>query len=140
MIRNENMNKSSGSVIFLQLALALMFIVLGISGITHYNSGGAEFLRGLNKAFGRANNIVPVLMAVVELVAGVLLLVSLAGIIPGKAASFLLLVIFIYWGFIIIMNYFVENMFEPDLLVWLGNISPQLVVLASLWIIFRRNS
>ncbi|MBI9104642.1 MAG: hypothetical protein JEY99_19665 [Spirochaetales bacterium] len=134
------MNKSSGSVVFLQLALALMFITLGIAGITHYNSGGVEFLRGLNKAFGRTNDIIPIIMAVIELVAGVLLLINLFGIIPGKTASVLLLIVFIYWGFTIVMNFFVDNLFEPDLLVWLGNISPQLVVLSALWIVFRRNS
>jgi len=134
------MNKSSGSVIFLQLALALMFVTMGIAGITHYNSGGVEFLRGLNKFAGRSNDIVPIIMAVIELAAGVLLLFNLFGIIPGKAASVLLLIIFIYWGFTIIMNYFIDNLFEPDLLVWLGNVSPQLVVLSALWIVFRRNS
>ena len=134
------MNKHSGSVLFLQLALALMFIAMGIAGITHYNSGGAEFLRGLNKAFGRSSNVIPIIMAVVELVAGVLLVINLFGVIPGRVASLLLLIIVIYWGFTIVMTYFVDGLFEPDLLVWLGNISPKLVVFASLWIVFRRNS
>ena len=134
------MNKSSVSVTFLQLALALMFIALGISGVTHYNSGGAEFLRGLNKAFGRSNDIIPIIISIVELVAGILLLINVFGLIHGKLASILLLVIIIYWGFTIIMNYFVNNLLEPDFIKWLGNMSPQLVILASLWIVFERNN
>lgn len=128
---------SNGSYLFLQLSLALMFIALGIAGITHYNSGGSEFLRGLNKAFGRSNDIIPIIMSVLELVAGVLLVVSLFEVIPNALTSILLLVIFIYWGVTIILQYFANNLFEPDFLVWLGRVSPQLVILSALWMVFQ---
>ncbi len=134
------MKTNSGAILFVQLSLALMFIAMGIAGITHFNSGGAEFLRGLNKAFGKSNDIIPIIMAIIQLAAGILLIVNLFGMIPGKTASILVLIIFIYWAFTIVMQYFVNNLFEPDFLVWLGNMSPQLVILSALWVVFQKTS
>ena len=137
-IKRKNMKRShGGAYLFMQLSLALMFIALGIAGITHYNSGGAEFMRGLNKAFGRSNDIIPIVMSVLELIAGVLLVISLFEVIPNALTSVLLLVIFIYWGITIVLQYFANGLFEPDFLVWLGNVSPQLVILSALWLVFR---
>ena len=117
--------------------MAVMFIAIGILGITHYNSSGSELLRGLNKTFGGRNDIIPIVMAVIELVAGVLLFVSLFDLIPSRLLSFLLLVIFIFWAINIVMAYILNDIFEPDFLRWLAAISPQLVILSALWIVYR---
>jgi uncharacterized membrane protein YphA (DoxX/SURF4 family) len=124
-------------MLFLQLSLALMFITFGLVGIINYNSDLANFGRSVNKLFGQNNDIIPILFAVLELVAGVLLLASLFSGLPSRFLSIALLVIFIFWIVYIVMNYFMEGFGEPDFLIWLRNLSPQLVTLSGLWIITR---
>ncbi|MBI9106992.1 MAG: hypothetical protein JEZ04_09630 [Spirochaetales bacterium] len=131
------MKKTVNSFFFLQLALSLMFIVIGIQGINSYNSGGAELLRGINKTFGGSNDVIPIIMAIIEIAAGILLAGSLFKLIPNRLLSILLLIIFIFWAFNIVLSYFFNNPFEPTFIKWLASISPQLVILASIWIVFR---
>lgn len=117
--------------------MALMFVSLGILGIDQYNSGGAEFLRGLNSALGGSNRIFPIVMAVIELLAGVLLIVSLFGIMSEGLSKILLLVVFVFWAINIALGYFLEGIFEPTFIKWLAGVSPQLVILTALWIVYR---
>lgn len=131
------MKNSVNSIFFLKLSLALMFIAIGIVGITHYNSGISQFGRSINGLFGKNNNIIPILFAVLELVAGVLLLASLFTSLPGKFLSIAMIVIFIFWALTLIMNYFTEGLFKPDFIIWLSEVSPQLVILSALWIVVR---
>jgi len=134
------LKKSVNSLFFLQLSLALMFIaigIVGIVGITNYNSDISQFGRSVGKLFGQSNDIIPILFAVLELVAGVLLLISLFTGLPGKFLSVSLLVIFIFWSITIVMNYFMDGIFKPDFIVWLSRVSPQLVILSALWLVVR---
>jgi uncharacterized membrane protein YphA (DoxX/SURF4 family) len=131
------LKKSLNSMFFLQLSLALMFIAIGIVGITNYNSELSQFGRSVNNLFGKNNNIIPVLFAVLELVAGVLLLVSLFTGLPGRFLSIAMIVIFVFWAITIIMNYFADGMFKPDFIVWLARVSPQLVILSGIWLVVR---
>lgn len=131
------MKKSSNSMLFLQLSLALMFIAVGLVGIINYNSDLANFGRSVNKLFGQNNNIIPILFAVLELIAGVLLLASLFTVVPSGFLSIALLVIFIFWVVYIVMNFFLNGFAEPDFLTWLSRVSPQLVILSGLWIVTR---
>lgn len=131
------MKKSVNSMFFLQLSLALMFIAIGIVGITNYNSGISQFGRSVSGLFGKNNNIIPILFAVLELVAGVLLLLSLFTGLPGKFLSIAMIIIFIFWAITLVMNYFTDGLFKPDFIVWLAEVSPQLVILSALWIVVR---
>lgn len=131
------MKKSSYSLLLLKLSLALMFIAFGLVGIINYNSDLANFGRSVNKLFGQSNDIIPILFAVLELIAGILLMASIFSGIPSRILSVALLVIFIFWVVYIVMNYFMEGFAEPDFLIWLKNVSPQLVALSGLWIITR---
>ena len=81
------MKKSVNSMFFVQLSLALMFIAIGIVGLTNYNSNLSQFGRSVNSLFGQSNDIIPVLFAVLELVAGVLLLLSMFTGLPGRFLS-----------------------------------------------------
>nr|MDA3810608.1 hypothetical protein [Spirochaetaceae bacterium] len=110
-------------------------------GITNYNSGLSEFGRSVNDLFGSNNDFIPILFSVLQLVAGVLLLVSLfTGFIPGRVLSISLLVIFIFWAITIVMKYFMNDLFEPDFVSWLARVSPQLVILSSLWLITKSSN
>jgi uncharacterized membrane protein YphA (DoxX/SURF4 family) len=124
---------------FLQLSLALMFIAIGIVGITNYNSDLNQFGRSVGKIFGKSNDLFPILFAIIQLAAGILLLVSMFIGLPGRILPISLLVIFIFWASSIIMTFILDGLFEPDLIVWLSRISPQLVILSALWIVQREN-
>ena len=133
------MKKKVNSYLFLQLSLALMLIATGVLGINSYNSGGSELLRGINKAFGSSNDVIPILMAVIELVAGVILVISLFDLIPARLLNILLLIIFIFWAVNIALAYILNGFLEPSFIKWLASISPQLIILTSLWIVYRNN-
>ena len=130
------MKTSTGSYFLLKLSLSLMFIAIGIAGITGYNSGLSEFARGVNQLFGRSNSILPLVMAIIELLAGVLLLLSIFSIFPSNLTSLLLLIILIFWAVTIILQYFINGFLKPDFIPWLGNVSVQLVILSGLWLVY----
>jgi len=127
-------------MLFLQLSLALMFISFGLVGIINYNSDLANFGRSVNKLFGQSNDIIPILFAVLELVAGVLLLASIFSGVSGRFLSIALLIIFVFWIVFIVMNYFMAGFGEPDFLKWLEKLSPQLVALSALWMVTRKRA
>ena len=132
------MKTSSGSYFLLKLSLSLMFIAIGIAGITGYNSGLSEFARGVNQLFGRSNSILPLIMAIIELLAGVLLLLSMFSIFPSNLTPLLLLVILIFWAVTIVLQYFINGFLKPDFIPWLGNVSVQLVILSGLWLVYSQ--
>jgi len=132
------LKKGVNSVFFIQLSLALMFIAIGIVGLTNHNSELAQFGRSFNKLFGRSNDMIPVLFAVLELIAGILLILSIfTNILSGRFLSIALLIIFIFWAVSIAMNFFMNGFAEPNFIVWLSRVSPQLVILSSIWLISR---
>ena len=131
------MSKTSRSVGLLEISLAILFIAMGLAGITHYNSAGAEFIRGFNRAFGGANSVVPIVMSIIELVAGVFILLNLLRLVPDRISGLAMLIVLVYWAIRILMNYVFEGFAQPDFLVWLGNISPQLVILAAVWTVYQ---
>ena len=133
------MKRAAGSHLFLQLSLALMLIATGVLGIDSYNSGGAEFLRGVNKAFGGSNDVIPSCLQVIELVAGAILVISLFNLIPSQLLNILLLIIFIFWAVNIALSYIINGFLEPSFIKWLASLSPQLIILSSLWIVYRGN-
>jgi len=128
-------NRQIGTKYFLQLILGAALIVFGIMALNGYNSAGQEALRGLNKMFGKSNNIFPVLFAIVQLAAGIVLIIELFASIGDSLFRIIHLVICIFWLINIIFTFFLSNLVEPDLLRWLGALLPQLVILLSLWLV-----
>ena len=131
--------KDINTIFFLQISLALVLISFGILAINGYSSTGAEMLRGVNKMFGKSSNIFPIIFGIVQLAAGVFLLAELFVEIPGGLFRILHIVICVLWLISIVLNFFLSNIFEPDLLRWLAALSPQLVILLSLWLVGADN-
>jgi uncharacterized membrane protein YphA (DoxX/SURF4 family) len=131
------LKKSINSIFFLQLSLALMFIAIGILGLTNYNSEFSQIGRSMGKLFGKSNNIIPILFSIIQLLAGVLLLLSLFMNLSNKLLSLSLLVIFVFWAVNIALAFFTKELFRPDFIVWLSKVAPQLVILSSLWLVYR---
>ena len=125
-------------VTILQIVVAVFLITLGLIGIIHYNSDLAQLGRGMNKIFGRANNPLNLIVAIVELVAGVIVFAGVFMALKSKLLYAATLVIAVLWIIQIIISFFASNFAEPDFIVWLNRLAADLVVLLSLWVINRR--
>jgi len=125
-------------VTILQIVVAVFLITLGLIGIIHYNSDLAQLGRGMNKIFGRANNPMNLIVAIVELVAGVIVFAGVFMAVKSKLLYAATLVIAVLWIIQIIISFFASNFAEPDFIVWLNRLAADLVVLLSLWVINRR--
>lgn len=131
------MKKDVPVAMLLKISIALMFIAAGLVGITHYQSDVSQFSRSVGKLFGAQNDVMPILFSVFQLVAGVILLLTLFVKMPPNFISISILVIFIVWAVSIAVNYFIDGFMRPDFIRWLANVSPQLVILSALWILFK---
>lgn len=121
----------------LQLGVALFLATLGIMGIAHWNSDLAQLGRGLSRLIGRPNDPTTLVVAIVELAAGIVVAGVLFLPAKGKLAYLLTLIIAILWVVYIVVD-LIQNGFEPDALVRLNQLAANIVVLMGLWVVNRR--
>ncbi len=126
-------NKSINTNLILQIFVALLLLSFGIEGLTGYNSTGSELLRGINKMFGGSNNLLPLIFAIVEIVAGALLILEFFVPVTTKFVFIAMIVICFIWLFSIVTGYFTSRFLEPNFISWLSQLSVQLILLASFW-------
>jgi hypothetical protein len=113
--------------------LGVFFVVLGILGLTQYTSKTSEFLR----MFGR-NNIMTLVVAVVQFLAGAILVLGLFMSVGSGLAKLISIAVFVLWAFYMVMTLGINGFLKPDLLGWLYKASWNTVILASLWITGRK--
>jgi len=134
----RNVLDMGGTIFVLQIVVAAYLITLGLLGIIYWQSGGAQFARDLNRAFGGSSNPFNLIVAIVELAAGAIVLLGLfTGVRSGLLAA-ATLVIAILWVIQIIIVFFARDIFEPSFLVWLNRLAADLIVLLALWLINRK--
>lgn len=131
------MAKQFNERFLLQLALGVMFLTLGILGISSYNSDLAQVGRALGRMFGSSSGNLNMIISVIELAAGIFLLVDLFSVIPSGIVSILHLVVFVLFAANMVLRYFVNGFLEPDLLPWLAGVSKEAVVLIAIWVVRR---
>jgi hypothetical protein len=127
--------------VFLQLATACFFLVLGICGIF---PNVDESIFSLNNA----NLVIEVIFGVLELICALVLFVGIFTFVPKKWLSLSSLIIFFFWILTIIytqfFNYLVINSagiaFRPSVMEWILNLLLDLVVLACVWVVNRHYS
>lgn len=127
--------KSTFSIgrLILQLALGIMLAVAGIWALA--GKGGDDAVKALRDVFdGDAEKIIVLVFAVIELLAGILLIVELfAGDRFGKFDNILGLVIIVVWAVaIVLMDFLGGNFLKPDFLPWLYQLASHCIVLGSL--------
>ena len=124
------MAKKSFSVekLIIQLSLGLLLAVGGIWGL----QGGGDFgINSLKSVFsGSAENIAVIVFSIIELLAGIYLVLELFIGSLGKFKSILMLIIMIVW------IDFIDGNFH-NFMKWLWNFAGHLVVLGS--ILFCKN-
>ncbi len=120
--------------ILVQLALGLYLLVLGIQGITNYNSVLGKVGRAFGNEFAAVINII---IAVLLLIGGIFLLLEFF-VNLGSISSLVLTILFIVWIVYIVyaniyLGFIARNFrFVPDFISWLKEFSLNLLVLAGL--------
>ena len=126
-------------VILLQIAAGLFLATLGIAGISHYDSNLNELGRAVTRFFGGRNDPTSLVIAIVQLVAGIAVLLALFVPIRGRGLSLLTLAVAVLWAIYLVVVA-VRSAFEPDLVSWLNTLAANLLILVSLWMVNRRYS
>jgi hypothetical protein len=129
---------SLDATLLLQIGLVLFLVTLGIAGLTAYNSNLSEFGRSVNRFFGRPDNPFDLIVAIAELVAGIILGLVIFVPIAKRTVWLACVVIAILWVVKILWVFVFNNAFEPDFITWLNQLSADLIVLVGLWITGRR--
>jgi hypothetical protein len=134
--------QSAGNPLFIiQLVLGLFLATLGLAGLVEYNSTASELGRALNQAFGGSNDVVPVIVAILELAAGVFILAALFVPVKPNILFILVLAILVLWLIRVLSVYVLTDaIFEPTFLVWLNRVSADLLPAAALWLVAKRYS
>ena len=115
---------------FVLTILVGAFLLLdGIAGLTQANS----FVGEIGRALGAQGSTISLIIAIVELVAGALLLLSIV-VSLGELGRFLGIAIFVAWLIIIVLAYVVRS-FAPDTLGWWVGLLQYLIILAVIWMI-----
>lgn len=132
--------KKYGSFFLLQIAVGLFFLLMGLEEITNYDFAGSQLSRFFNDILGSKNNLINIVVSISSLISGVIILGGL--FVPLKNSTLMIstLIIFIFWALKIFYFYVANNLLEPDLLIWLQNLSLDCVILMSVWIINRKYS
>ncbi len=131
--------KSKSSIIeplsLLQISLGVFFGLTGLSYLLNYDTVGAAISR-----FVGTDTTLTLIVAIIELVAGIILLAGSFGFVDAKYMSIAGLVILIFWAINIAAIYFINNSFKQDIIPWLQDLSSQLIILAGLWGVTSRYS
>ncbi len=122
----------SGILIILVGAFMLLS---GISTVVGNTQGSGGFANDLSKAFGGSGNTFNIIIAVVEIIAGGLLILSRFASI-GALDSFLRIAIFIFWIVLMVLSLVLGGNIENiDTLGWWISLVNQSIILMILWMI-----
>jgi len=136
------MAKSSkgASLVFLQSTVAAFFILFGLAAIVNYDSKLNRFGREVVRTFGGSNDPLTLIIAILAVVAGVILLAGLILSVSSRLMYLAAVATLVYWALRILYVFVFNNIFEPDFLVWLADLSPEAILLAALLLIARKYS
>jgi uncharacterized membrane protein YphA (DoxX/SURF4 family) len=138
MAKQKPVSDAGTTLLVLQIIVAAFLITLGLVGLIHWNSDPTRFGRGLTRAFGGSNSPVALVVALVELLAGIIVLAGVFVRVRGRLLFAATLVIAILWAIQIIVSFFARDIFEPDFWIWLNRLAMDLIVLLALWLINRK--
>jgi len=129
---------SFDAITVMQIVVAVFLFTLGLIGLVDWNSSLAQFGRSVNRFFGRADNPLNLIVAVVEMAAGAIVFIALFITVANRLIYVLTLIIAILWVVEIIVAFFGQDPFKPDFLVWLNRFAADVIILLSLWLINRK--
>lgn len=122
------------SEFFLQLALGVFFLMLGIMGLDSHNSKLSEFARFLGR-----DDTLRLVMSIVELLMGGVLVLGLFLPMPAGFSKILAIALFVLWALYIVVTYFLNGRIgEPTTTAWLYNVSWTAIILVALWVVGKK--
>lgn len=130
----ENKKRTIGTLI-LQIALGLLFIVSGIW--TLQNGKGDEIASAIRSIFSKdVAQVICIVFGIIEIVAGVFLLLRLFVFLNTSLDTLLMIIIMICWIVAIVMIDFVGNdglfnNFDSGFLGWLNRFARHLLILGA---------
>ncbi len=124
------------NIIGILIILVGAFMLLdGIAALSHNTQGLGGFSHNVSRAFGGSGNAVAIIFAVIELVAGALLILSRFTSI-GALDSILRIGVFIFWIVFMVLSLVLGgNIKAIDTLGWWVSLVNQLIILTILWMI-----
>ena len=128
----KNETKSFIVSVILTIAVGCMLAVSGIYALQGKSADMA--VKGLRSIFdGNAENIVVIVFGVIELVAGVFVVIKcFVGNLPfSKVLS---LIVIIVWLAVIILSDILGGIGKPDFLAWLLHLSKDLIIFCAILI------
>ena len=126
------------SMIAIQIVVAVFLFTLGIVGIIYWHSNISQYGWGVDRLFGRSNNIFNMFMSVLEIVAGVIMFAVLFVHVKGRLLYWLTLLVAIFWIVEIVLGLFARGHFLHDFFFWINRLCADLIILLVLWLINRR--
>jgi hypothetical protein len=126
---------SPGSLMILQLALGVFFILIGLEVLMYGQSGIGQILNGIANAFGDTKHVIDTIIAIAEIVCGAILILALFIPMGSGAFNFLVMLIFILWiGRIVYFDFIAKAVFQPNWLTWLKELALDIIVAIGIWV------
>jgi uncharacterized membrane protein YphA (DoxX/SURF4 family) len=124
----------------LQIAVGILFLLMGIAGITDYNSDFAEMGRSVSQAFGGDSEILDIVIAIFELACGIVLIATVFAKVDKKLIKLAQLISLIIWLLLIVLLDILAPNFGAnrfDWLFWGQTTILHLIVLLSIFSIWN---
>ncbi len=127
-----------GPSIVMQILVAVYLVSLGIISITAYNAPTSELARSLSRLLGTKANAFDLVVAIAEIVAGVIIFLGLFPVVSERLIYFSAIIIALLWVVRIVYYYVAQGLLEPNTVTWLNRISLDLIVATGLWVVASR--
>ena len=115
--------------LILTILVGAFLLLDGIAGLNQANT----FFGQIGRELGVESSTIGFIIAIIELIAGALLLLSLV-VSLGELERFLGIAIFIAWAVIMVLRFVVNN-FAPDALGWWIGLIQYSIILAVIWMV-----
>jgi uncharacterized membrane protein YphA (DoxX/SURF4 family) len=133
--RNHMSSKSLNIIGILIILVGAFMLLSGIDMLTNNTKGLGGFQHNVSKALGGSGNTVNIIIAVLEITAGALLILSRFMSI-GALDSFLRIAVFIFWIVLMVLGLILgDNIKRIDTLGWWSELVSQSIILVILWMI-----
>lgn len=117
------------------ILVGAFMLLSGIASFTGNTQGFGGFSNDISRAFGGSGNSLNIIIAVIEIIAGGLLILS-RFVSIGALDSFLRIAIFIFWIVMMVLSLILGGNIEHiDTLGWWISLVNQSIILVVLWMI-----
>jgi len=126
--------------LILQVVVGILFLLMGIAGITDYNSDFAEMGRSVSQAFGGDSEFLDIFIAIFELACGIVLIATVFAKVDKKLVKLAQLVSLTIWALLIVLLDILAPNFDAnrfDWLFWGQTTVLHLIVLISIYSIWK---